>query len=321
MTNDANQGPFDMGFSFPFYGSVFDSVRVCSNGWISFTSTSTSGANIIIPSASAPQSLIAPFWDDLDPSASGQVWYFTNGDSAVVTWLNVPHRTTGGPYSVQVVLLATGGIYFNYMHVTDPLNSATIGIQNPARNIALQLVFNQVYVHDSLSVKIVNSWLTASPGSGTIAAGGNADITVSCDAMDLAPGTYTGSLLISGQDQFNVLPLLTAPVTLHVTPAQGIADDINAPSRFELLQNYPNPFNPTTEIGFALPERAHVSLEIYNVLGQNVRTLINSDMEAGFNHVTWNGADNSGSAVASGIYFYKLSANDKVFIRKMSLLK
>ncbi|HBC46169.1 MAG TPA: hypothetical protein DCZ43_03915 [candidate division Zixibacteria bacterium] len=321
MANDANLGPYDMGFSFPFYGAVFDSLRICSNGWVSFTSTSTSAANVILPSSSAPQNLIAPFWDDLDPSAGGQVWYYSNADSAVVTWLGVPHRTTGGPYTVQVVLLATGGIYFNYLDVADPINSATIGIQNAARTTALQIVFNQAYVHDSLSVKIVNSWLTATPVLGVVAPGGNTNITVSCDATDLAVGTYTGSLLIYGLDQFHFLPLVTAPVTLHVTNVDAIGDGVSTPGRFELLQNYPNPFNPTTEIGFALPEKAHVSLDIYNVLGQKTRTLINADMEAGINFVTWNGADDAGSPVASGIYFYKLVADNNVIIKKMTLLK
>ncbi len=321
MINDDNQGPFAMGIHFPFYGNTFDSVRICSNGWISFNSTVRSAANYPLPSTSAPVNLIAPFWDDLDPSAGGQMWYYTNPESTVVSWIDVPYRTTGGPYTFQVVLLSTGGIYFNYGSMNTPLNGATIGIQNAARNIGLQVAYNQAYVHGNMTVKINHSWVTASPGSGVIAAGANSDIVVTCDASSLGAGTYTGSLAISGQDQFHVLAVQIVPVTLHVTP-QGIEDNAsNMPSEFELSQNYPNPFNPTTEIGFALPTKSFVSLEVFNVLGQKVKTLINADMEAGFRSITWNGTDESGASVTSGIYFYKLAAGNKIFTKKMTFLK
>lgn len=91
---------------------------------------------------------------------------------------------------------------------------------------------------------------------------------------------------------------------------------------FELKDNYPNPFNPTTTISFRLPKREHVRLTIYNIMGQKVKTLVNSELTAGNMHrVEWNGTNMSGQKVSSGIYFYKLKAGNIVRTRKMTLLK
>ncbi|HRN27713.1 MAG: T9SS type A sorting domain-containing protein, partial [Ignavibacteriaceae bacterium] len=91
-------------------------------------------------------------------------------------------------------------------------------------------------------------------------------------------------------------------------------------------QNYPNPFNPSTQIKFSLPTNANVNLTIYNLLGEVVRELVNSEMNSGVHTVQWNSDDVSGSKVSSGIYFYKLTANgmngsEFNQVRKMILLK
>jgi flagellar hook assembly protein FlgD len=90
---------------------------------------------------------------------------------------------------------------------------------------------------------------------------------------------------------------------------------------FELYENYPNPFNPTTTISFNLPKNAPVNLEIFNLKGQKVRTLINSELKAGKHNIVWNGLDNNGKPVASGVYFYRLSNGEQILSRKMMLMK
>jgi hypothetical protein len=98
--------------------------------------------------------------------------------------------------------------------------------------------------------------------------------------------------------------------------------DNNLPLQFELAQNYPNPFNPTTTIPFTLNKAEEVSLAVYNVNGELIRTLIdNKSYAQGKFSETWNGIDNSGAQVASGIYLYKLTAGNKVESRKMLLVK
>jgi hypothetical protein len=88
------------------------------------------------------------------------------------------------------------------------------------------------------------------------------------------------------------------------------------PKKFFLSQNYPNPFNPITRIEYGLPKDCRVKLTVYNLLGRKVATLIDDNQTAGYKYVRWDA-----SQYSSGIYFYKLIAGDKVFTKKMTLLK
>jgi PKD repeat protein len=90
----------------------------------------------------------------------------------------------------------------------------------------------------------------------------------------------------------------------------------NLPQRFELAQNHPNPFNPKTSIRFSLPEGSNVRMDIFNIMGQKMATLVDNYMEAGFHTVEWDG-----SRAASGIYFYRIETDQLVDTRKMVLLK
>jgi len=93
------------------------------------------------------------------------------------------------------------------------------------------------------------------------------------------------------------------------------------PDVLMLHQNTPNPFNPITEIAFDLPENSEVTLEVFNMLGQKVRTLANGEFKAGRHNMVWNGKDISGRDAASGVYFYKLSTSDEILTKKMILLR
>jgi Zn-dependent metalloprotease len=100
------------------------------------------------------------------------------------------------------------------------------------------------------------------------------------------------------------------------------------PTEFELEQNYPNPFNPETVIQYALPENGYVTLSILNVMGQSIRTVVNAHKTAGYHNITWDGRDESGAEVASGIYFYRILVRPDVVetsqfeaVRKMTLLQ
>ena len=93
------------------------------------------------------------------------------------------------------------------------------------------------------------------------------------------------------------------------------------PKNYALYQNYPNPFNPETIIRFALPEAGPAKIEIFNILGQKVATLLDRPMPAGVNEVVWNGTSDSGHAVSTGVYFYRLTSGSFVRSKKMILLK
>lgn len=93
------------------------------------------------------------------------------------------------------------------------------------------------------------------------------------------------------------------------------------PSNYTLAQNYPNPFNPTTKINFTLPEASKVTIRIYDMLGREVKTLVDAQHSAGTHQVEWHGDDNSGQRAATGVYLYALSTNKMLITKKMILMK
>ena len=96
---------------------------------------------------------------------------------------------------------------------------------------------------------------------------------------------------------------------------------VGLPTEFMLAQNYPNPFNPSTTISYTIAQNAHVKLEIVNLVGNTVRTLLNTRVPSGNHSIVWNGSTNDGKMVTSGIYFYKISVGEITESRKMMFLK
>jgi hypothetical protein len=125
------------------------------------------------------------------------------------------------------------------------------------------------------------------------------DVTNGCSLFDGTPG----------DDAYLVYKTFEIPIV-------GVEDDEVAPVTFALEQNYPNPFNPATTIKFSLPERADVSLKVYDMLGREVAELINGVTEAGQHEVDFNATD-----LASGMYVYTIKAGEFTSSKKMMLLK
>ena len=120
------------------------------------------------------------------------------------------------------------------------------------------------------------------------------------------------------------------PVTVSggvMTYHDIIYQEVKAPMTFAMEQNYPNPFNPSTNINYSLPVESSVEIRIYNILGQEVKTLLNQVTKAGFYHVEWDGRDSVNQRVASGMYLYSIIAKsvdgkqDFKQVRKMLLMK
>ena len=109
---------------------------------------------------------------------------------------------------------------------------------------------------------------------------------------------------------------------MSVSSVTGINDHVAlTPIDFTLYQNYPNPFNPSTSISYNIPKSSIVTLKIYDLLGNEIKTLVNSNQNAGNHQTIWNGDNNFGKKVSSGTYIYTLKANDSFTSRKMVLLK
>lgn len=113
-------------------------------------------------------------------------------------------------------------------------------------------------------------------------------------------------------------PSSSISVTVLVTDEDVISQ---IPEVYSLSQNYPNPFNPETAITYDLPKSCYVQLTVYNVLGQKVKTIINQHQDAGCKMVYWNGKDDKGNKVASGVYFYRIETPKYSETRKMILMR
>ena len=103
--------------------------------------------------------------------------------------------------------------------------------------------------------------------------------------------------------------------------ATDVSNDKIIPAKFTVFQNYPNPFNPSTTISYSIPTNSLVSLRIYDILGREVKTLVNSEQRAGVYNMVWNGENNFGNKVASGIYIYRVIAGNNIQTKKMILMK
>jgi len=129
-------------------------------------------------------------------------------------------------------------------------------------------------------------------------------------------------IVVFVQSYFTREVLQSAKEGLTTLDPSGVEEDIEAlPGSFFVAQNYPNPFNASTTIAFNLPKPAPVVLEIYNLPGQSVRTVVGGLGRRGRNQIVWNGLDQGGSEVSSGIYFYRLRAGEWSQTKRLSLLR
>jgi len=128
---------------------------------------------------------------------------------------------------------------------------------------------------------------------------------------------YPGELLITSDDP----NAATTVVTLFGAGQPVDNEDLVNPVVTALGSNYPNPFNPSTSISFSVKSKMPVNLEIYNILGQKVKTLVNGIVDEGSHSVSWNGRDNNNRPVASGVYFFKMKAGKYTNTKKMIMMK
>ncbi len=127
--------------------------------------------------------------------------------------------------------------------------------------------------------------------------------------------TYVGVTSISNSGDTMTCDLFVSPADVNEEFTE------NSPSNYVLKQNYPNPFNPTTEIEYFVPRDGHIKLEVFNILGQKIQTLVDKKQRRGTYILTWDGSDEQGTSVSNGIYFYQLKADNFENTNKMILLK
>jgi len=158
------------------------------------------------------------------------------------------------------------------------------------------------------------SWITIGEYSGIVAGGGSETIQLDFDSTGLADGTYRVDLVLTNSASEPVI----VPVTLEVGGTSAVA---TLPQQLSLEKNYPNPFNPRTNISFVLPADGSARLQVYDMQGRLVKTLHDGALSAGYHTIMWDGTDDTGQRVASGVFLYRLVSGEHVFSRKMLLMK
>ncbi len=223
------------------------------------------------------------FWEDATPVfASGEV----TGIDAELTPIIVPYDSSG------CILAGT---------VVDESGNPLSGVL-----ITVNTSDSKVAAYD----------FTDSKGAYELNWIGNGRHLVSASKVNYA----SESAWINLDNSVSQVNLLNFTLSQSFTSLPGTVDrQYTIPTTVELLSNYPNPFNPITYIQFSIPHNQHVQLTIYDLLGRKIRELLNRDVDRGLHSITWNGTDESGNAVSSGIYFYVLDTPDKSRVRKMIL--
>jgi hypothetical protein len=165
-----------------------------------------------------------------------------------------------------------------------------------------------------------NAWMSLNGNSGVVEAGASAtmNLVLSGTVMAKDDVVYNGSVVCTSTPDVGVAEI---PVTLTITGVVNGIGDMAVPMTFDMAQNYPNPFNPTTTVNFQLPKKSDVRITVYNALGQVVRTLASQSYDAGRHQVVWDGTNNNGAQVSTGIYIYRMEAGDFVKSMKMILMK
>lgn len=241
-------------------------------------------------------------WTGSGNIESGYLFIPTSGSNKPLNWVSIP-GTFGGV--VNGIWDSTNSGYVLSNDLQSPTNaegtagsySFTISVAptgNGAQQVAYQLQkSDKSYTIQGAAIDSHNP-LPATSFNSIIFA--------------LGPGNSTNAMKLT-----NVQVTMGKPLIIT-----GIAQNTNSslPASYELSQNYPNPFNPTTTIDFALPKSGNVTLTVYDILGREVKTLVNGALPAGYHKVEFNASN-----LASGVYFYRIKAGNFVSVKKLMLLK
>ena len=145
---------------------------------------------------------------------------------------------------------------------------------------------------------------------------------LAAEALEAGVPEMTWTWDVWAYDGFEATPSSSGPRDVHVDVSDILGiDGETLPTVFALHNNYPNPFNPVTNILYDIPEVSDVTLEIYNVMGQRVRTLVQGSHEPGRYQIRWNATNDLGQGLSSGMYIYRIQAGDFVSVKKLVLMK
>jgi hypothetical protein len=301
LGDDAYSSAVNLGFTFNFYGVDYTNVKICSNGFLSFTSTATAYTNGNIPDTATPNDILALFWDDLNPTAGGSIYYYadTANGRFIVSYIGVPHYGTTSYNTGQVIIYSSGKIVYQYQEVgASTVNTCTVGIENVGGTDGSLVIKDAAYLKANFAIQFqaTPEWLSLSSTSGSITGVGSDNITATCDATDLEAGVYTADIMIGSNDPDEATVVL--PVTFTVS------DQVLPPSAPVLAS--PANAGSTTDQTPAFDWNDVSGAESYTILVDNNSNFGSPEIDQNPSVSTYT----PGTALAYGTYYWKVLATN-----------
>ena len=229
-------------------------------------------------------------------------------DAAFVSTGEALHSQTGAIIEIPILVSTSksiSGLQISLEYDNEMMRAGTPATTDRTRGMSI--AHNADKGHIIILMYNV-SGKTIDPGNGPVL---TIPFTLSHEARGECELKFQQVILADEEAQAIPSEVKSVPVAIHNT----------LPTTYALSQNYPNPFNPETVIDFQLPQESHVNLTIFNMLGQEIRRLMDEKKSGGYYKVVWDGKSEVGESVASGVYFYSLKAGHFSSIKKMMLLK
>lgn len=281
----------DLPFTFKYYGINYNNLRISTDGWIApGGGPEIAPVNNTIPYNDNVISMVAVFWDDLydiDYGGEGDIYYYYDNANHrfIVEWDSITHNDySSEPKSevFQAILL-------------DPAHYPTASGDG-------EIIFQYKKVEDieSMTTGIENH---------------TQDVGLQYIYDEVYDATAT-DMKIEYAIKFT-----TEPPFLYIFTSVNEDNNLGNTNGSGLDQNYPNPFSSHTWIKYSLPELSNVALNVYNIRGELVRSLFNGEQSSGKYTIEWDGLNDSGNRVNSGIYFYRLQTDGSIETKKMFMLK
>jgi len=299
-------------FTARFYGEEYDRISICSNGWFVFGETEQKDfRNLPLPGPIAPKAIVAPYWTDLVVGTA------PNGVSygKVYTYYSVAEHAFIVQWEAVYMVV---GYHFNtpWEEVLDKDLTFTVTFQ--------VLVYDPVYIATAEGDCLIKfQYKDFHPGvPGTATAPINYITVGIMDHTTTRGLTYVYGNVYSAGSQ-----TITGSTALLITSQNGevlseVDNVVDATDKgFSLGRNYPNPFNPSTSIEFSVSRHCAVEVSVYNIKGQRVKEVVSGSFSSGRHTVVWNGLDDMGRGVSSGVYFYVMRVGEDSEVRKMVMVK
>ncbi len=276
-----------MPFSFKYYELDYTQLRISTDGWIAFGSgTQTAPENTVLPNNDNITAMAAVFWDDLydEQITEGEILYYNDiaNHRFIIQWDSITHNDNVGEPKREIFQAI----------LLDPAHYPTLTGNG-------ELIFQYKNVEE-----IENNTIGTENNIQSIGLQYVFNNSYDATASNLANGL--------------AIKFTTEAPNLNILTSTDIGQGANI---FNLSQNHPNPFSSNTWISYSLPDNGNVSLTIYDLTGELVRTLQNGHQPAGKHTVMWDGLNDFGNRVSSGIYFYSLKTEGFVETKKLFKLK